>query len=177
MTIMIITVYLIKLRQLFELQRYQYRKYYKISNWILHSRPIYFYDNIYIFLFKKIIISTLLFFKLDLLFVFPLWIWNWFKKGAFMVYLNRFLISKNNITLTADWAWSVEVSHCLSVSTAPVSVAYTQMGQPASSSLYVPRKAGCSVKSGLSHYLVFHREVRSPHLFYSSSARPIDVSG
>ena len=106
MTIMIITVYLIKLRQLFELQRYQYRKYYKISNWILHSRPIYFYDNIYIFLFRKIIISTLLFFKLDLLFVFPLWIWNWFKKGAFMVYLNRFLISKNNITLTADWAWN-----------------------------------------------------------------------
>ena len=112
MTIMIITVYLIKLRKLFELQRYQYRKYYKISNWILHSRPIYFYDNIYIFLFRKIIISTLLFFKLDLLFVFPLWIWNWFKKGAFMVYLNRFLISKNNITLTADWAWSVEVSQC-----------------------------------------------------------------
>ena len=116
MTIMIITVYLIKLRQLFELQRYQYRKYYKISNWILYSRPIYFYGNIYIFLFRKIIISTLLFFKLDLLFVFPLWIWNWFKKGAFMVYLNRFLISKNNITLTADWAWSVEVSHCLSLS-------------------------------------------------------------
>ena len=54
-----------------------------------------------------------------------------------MVYLNRFLISKNNITLTVDGVWN-----CLnvSVSALPQSVAYTQMGQSASSSLIMFHK-------------------------------------